>query len=847
MKKTHPKAGQPKQRHARAVPRGEDRLISLLGHAILLAAVCALFIPLVVNGSFFYSFVLLKSILFRAAVEVMLLLYILLATFAPSYRPRLHLMTYALLAWFGAMLISSLPGISVDAWSSWWGDFRRMGGMVAQLHLLGYFFVLAHTLKREREWLILFAASLFFGVWMGFSGMVQYLGLNYLYRFPQQGRIEGAAGNANLFAASMLLNFFVALWLLGRKDKSATYAVMANVWLVLILLLDLLVVVWDFFTGAGISSGLEFPAVGIFAALFHAVCLLWFATRRNARVGAIVIGSAGAWCIFWMYLTQTRGAVIGLVGSLLLVASLYLWHGASKNIKLLFACMILLFILTPAVILLNRQASWVQSHPTLLRYVLLSPTDAASANRLYNWSASARAIGDRPFFGWGLENYRIGFDLYFPVEVYRSLTGEFWFDRAHNLIIDIGMTTGLVGLAAYLAFFSLVIGFLVRQWVRAKDRIDILLILGLLLAYLLQGLFTFDTINTDPILYLVLAYVSYLFAANKNRPEANSGEPLLRRRQPMRAWIPLALACMVLPLAVSYAVIRPFQSNQLLQQARAATKVLNPMTHEVRLRFSENTLDLFRRADEYQTTGRSEVREEAANYAFELARAPYIPADQKLRAIKEGIRFLRESIEQAPANARSYQYLGSLVNGTFETIRQAEPQFAQSLAETTLPVLQKGETLSPNRPQMYFEKSQLLFFLGRKEERLAAFEKGASLSRAVKDPHIDLVNLYVEGGRYEDAAREWQNIKNLGFQLTRSDYDRLIQTYEAKKQFVPIVGLCQEQLAAAPGDVELLTKLAFSYRELGEMELARQTAIKAVSLSPAAASKLQSILKDPRK
>ncbi len=794
MKKSHPKAGQPKQRNANAATRNEGFLISLLERAILLGAVVALFLPVVVNGSFFYSFIFLKSILFRATVEGMLLLYILLATLAPAYRPRFHSMSYALLGWFGAMLISSMPGISVDAWTSWWGDFRRMSGMVAQLHLLGYFFVLVHTFKREREWLILFAASLFFGVWMGFSGMVQYLGLNYLYRFPQQARIEGAAGNANLFAASMLLNFFVALWLLGRKDKSTTYALMANVWLVLILLLDLLVVVWDLFAGSGISSGLEMPAVGMFAALFHAVCLLWVATRRDARVGAIVIGSAGAWCIFWMYLTQTRGALIGLVGSLLLVAGLYLWGGASKKLKLLFAGMILLVILTPAFILLNRRASWVQSHPTLVRYASLSLTDASAANRLLAWGASARAISDRPIFGWGMENYRLGFDLYFPVEIYRSLTGEFWFDRAHNLIIDIGMTTGLVGLAAYLAFFSLVIGFLVRQWMRAKDRIDILLILGLLLAYLLQGLFTFDTINTDPILYLVLAYVCYLFAANKNvSPEIAFGT-LLRRRQPMRAWIPLALAVMVLPLVFFYAVLRPFQSNRLLQEARATTRGRNPQTNEVRLRFSENTLDLFRGADDYQTTGRTEVREEFANYAFELNRAPYIPADQKLRAIKEGIRLLRESIEQAPANARSYQYLGSLVNGTLDTIRQADPQLAQSLAETTLPVLQKGEALSPNRPQMYFEESQLLFFLGRKEERLAAFEKGASLSRAVKDPHIDLVNLYVEDGRYEDAAREWQNIKKLGFQLTDADYAQVIQFYEARKSLTSLSPAAAQRL-----------------------------------------------------
>ena len=151
-----------------------------------------------------------------------------------------------------------------------------------------------------------------------------------------------------------------------------TLALVAKVWLVLILLLDLFVVVWDALAGAGISRGFELPAVGIFAGLFHGACLLWFAMRRSIHVGMIMIGIAGAWCLFWMYLTQTRGALVGLVGSLLLMAGLYLWGGGSKKLKLIFAGMILLAVLTPALILLNRQATWIQSHPILLRYASLS-------------------------------------------------------------------------------------------------------------------------------------------------------------------------------------------------------------------------------------------------------------------------------------------------------------------------------------------------------------------------------------------------------------------------------------------------------------------------------------------
>jgi tetratricopeptide (TPR) repeat protein len=116
------------------------------------------------------------------------------------------------------------------------------------------------------------------------------------------------------------------------------------------------------------------------------------------------------------------------------------------------------------------------------------------------------------------------------------------------------------------------------------------------------------------------------------------------------------------------------------------------------------------------------------------------------------------------------------------------------------------------------------------------------MSPAIKEPHVDLVNLYIASGRYEDAAKEWQNIKARRFQLTREDYDRVISSYNAKKKFAPVVELYRELLAVTPEDAEILARLAFAYRDLGEMNLARQTAMKAAALSPKIASELQSLL-----
>lgn len=842
MKTIHSKPAKPKGRPASSGTSRIEFWAVFLARAILVAASFALFLPIIVNGSFYYSFMFLKSILFRATVQLMVALYVALAMISPPYRPRFHLLSYALMAWFGVMLISSLPGISVDAWNSWWGDFRRMGGMVAQLHLLAFFVVLSQTFKRERDWLTVFVASLFAAVLMGFSGMLQYLQLDYLYRFPQESRIEGAAGNANFFAAAMMLSILVVLWLLARKDKGTAYPVLARVWLILLAGVDLFAVGWDICTGGHITSGLTLFPVAVFALALHGMSFGWFVLRRSIRAGEAVLVLIAGWCFFWMYQTQTRSAVVGLFGSLMCLAALYSFFGATRKARLACACLILLIILPPAVILINRSSPWITSHPILLRYASLSFSDASAVNRVYAWRASARAAAERPLFGWGLDNYRNAFDRHFPPEIHTAAGAEFWFDRAHNWVMDIGTTTGLAGLTIYAGFYGMVLLFLWQRWFQRRDQADTLLMMALVLAYLLQGLFTFDTVNTDIILYLVLAYVAYLHAGAATCPDVHPGDKSPPTRRSRRDWILVGSAAAILAAALSFSVIRPFKSNRLLQQARISTRALDPETRTPRVAYREETVGLFRRADAYQTTGQHAVHEEFANYAFDLAKASYIPIGQKIAAVKQAASFLNESIARSPANARHYQYMASLVNGTFDFVRKEDPQLATSLAELALAGLQKAEFLSPTRPQWYFEKSQLLFFLGRTDERVAAWERGLALCPDVKEPHVNLVTIYVLSDRYNDAAREWQSMRARGFPLDRADYDRVIGSYVAKKKLEPVVGLYKEQLAATPGDSELLAHLAMAYRDLGEADLARQTAIKAAALSPRLASGLQNFL-----
>ena len=132
--------------------------------------------------------------------------------------------------------------------------------------------------------------------------------------------------------------------------------------------------------------------------------------------------------------------------------------------------------------------------------------------------------------------------------------------------------------------------------------------------------------------------------------------------------------------------------------------------------------------------------------------------------------------------------------------------------------------------------------LGRTAEAISALQKATSLSPWVKEPHIDLVTLYVSSGRYDEAEKEWNNARRLSGPMARSDYNRVISSYTSKKRPGSVASLYLEQLEKTPDDPGLLMRLAAAYRDMGKTESARQTAMKAASLSPNVAATLGSFM-----
>ena len=82
-------------------------------------------------------------------------------------------------------------------------------------------------------------------------------------------------------------------------------------------------------------------------------------------------------------------------------------------------------------------------------------TSGGDAARLETWALARHAIGDRPLLGIGPGRFHDARTQYRTPRLVANLADNRTFDDAHNIVIEYGVTTGLIGLGALLMWLGL--------------------------------------------------------------------------------------------------------------------------------------------------------------------------------------------------------------------------------------------------------------------------------------------------------------------------------------------------------------------------------------------------------
>lgn len=523
---------------------------------------------------------------------------------------------------------------------------------------LGMFFLVIASVFKEIDWKKWWNTSLAASFLMVLYCLLQIIGLKTI----NQGgvRVDGTFGNAIYLAVYMLFHIFIALLFMWRAWKN--------------------------------------------------VALRWV-------YGLLIFSQA-----FVLYYTATRGAILGLLGGLLIIA---LFNIRNKEDRLIrqtsVATLIGLVILIGSFIAL-KDRDFVQNSPVLSRFSSLTTEDIKTQGRYFVWPMALEGVKERPLFGWGQENFNYVFNKNYLPEMYRL---EPWFDRAHNIFLDWAIAGGLLGLSSYLALYVVLL-FSIWKPARRPDggsanlsHTEKSILTGLVAAYFFHNFFVFDHLISYVLFFALLAYMhsrSQTLLSAHGQASGNSRpiESDFARRFPIT--IALPAVSILLILSLYFANVKPIMANVFLIEALKSLQTPGEITAAVKY---------FKKAHGASRLGRSEVVEHiAANSRIILT------SDIAMEEKNAFFSFAKEAVLKEngdlDGDARYHLIAGSF----FSTV---------GFFDEALIHLAHAQELMPNKQAIYLERANVLANRGDYDGAVAALFHLAELSPA----HQEEVKEYV--------------------------------------------------------------------------------------------------------
>lgn len=716
----------------------------------VLAGIFAMpFIVLIVSNTLFFPFITGKNFAFRIIVEVITGAWLALALVNPSFRPRRSWLLVAF-AIFVA-IVGLADAFGAYPFKSFWSNYERMDGWVTLAHLLLYFVVALSVLNTEKLWRALWSVSLGVSVLMGVYGLLQLAGIVSLNPgFSSVTRIDATFGNPIYLAVYMLFHIGIAAMLWSRVSEE----------------------------------------------------------RPKQRMShALLYGSVIALDTFVLFMTGTRGTMLGLMGgfALFLLVISFSSEVSAKARKLARGTLIGIFLLAGAFSLVREQPI-VLKIPFLQRLATISLEDSTTRARFMNWGMAWEGVKERPILGWGQENYAIVFDKYYNPSMYGQ---EQWFDRVHNVVFDWLVAAGFLGLLSYLSLFACALWCLSKT--ASFNPYERSILTGLLAAYFFHNLFVFDNIGSYVLFTTTLAYIA--FRASKDT------SPLSMP----------TIASKLLPLVIVGSIVLVwgslwFVNTRALAANRALIQGLQPQKEGI----SKN-LEFFKKSISYRTFGAQEAREQLAQATAQIIHVEGASLEVKRAFLEAAAEEMAKQADESPLDARFPLFLGALLNAAGD-LQNAE----QALA--------RAHELSPGKQTILFELAANKLTQGKKEEALATYKEAFEL-----EPNFTTARILYAGEaiRVGDDALADELLAPIIEEGVAAD-TRIAAAYVARKRFDKIIAIWEARVKARPSEAQGYFTLAAAYYAAGNSSRAIEVLQDAEAAIPESKDQANALIEQVR-
>lgn len=742
-----------------------------------------------------------KTIVFRLILSILLFFSLWLVLFnettAQVFRQKLKEIKNQwsfrlLLALLGVYFLATI--FSQDISFSFWGSPYRGGGFL-NFSLYVFFCLLAYFFIQKNFWSKIWNFSLIIGILVSLIAIFQQFGLFSDILIEQNIGPASTIGNPILLAVYLLLLFFPALSF-GIKNKKK-----------------------------------------ILKTFYFFCSSLFFITILITITRAAYFGLAFGFIYFFFFYPQKVRTLKILAGILLILNSLgiYVLNSQPKM---------------PRVIRENYTLKTV----TDKIFPLEKKIEKSFKDRSSGWTVAYKAIINKPIFGYGPENFSIGFDKYYDPAIPNitkpspgGSTG--WWDRAHSFIFDIAVTAGLPALIIYLSFFTALFSQLQKTKREYPDKAIICHgIQTTFLAYLAANFWSFDSFSSYIVLFLLIGYCLHLInAANPETQEVGPPAEIKEARPPapIKQNKYKKSLLVLLFVALSYFIwaynLKPLRINKDINMAVYWQGQGNC---EKTLEIMDKVLSSHSYIDGYARLKYADI----INYCLKKEKKP----QRKIELVGKAIKAMEKNTVIQPTYTRNWWFLGGYGNYLIDVGGQTDssgnylfdvPDRA-NLKEKTNYYFRQANALSPKRQEILKDWIKTDILTGEyqlaKEKTQQCLEINPSFTECWWLKGLAQINLKETVEAKDDIVRA----KEEGYNTeTIEALSQLVTAYAKIEDYASLIEVYKKLINLDQSNFQYYASLAFNYKMTGNYQEARETAQKVIELSPESKESVEEFLK----
>ncbi len=735
--------------------------------------IASLLVVFLVFSNLLFPYITSKQLPFNILMEFLLVIWLVFIWRYPKYRPKKSYITWGLVVYFLAILITSFTGVNFTL--SFWGNAERMLGFFSLIHFLIFYLILITVFRSWRQWRTLLISSVIIAVIVS----LRFLTFNTSLVFKHLA-VYSTIGNTAYVSGYLIFNLFFSLILWLRSEKK------------------------------------------------------WW--RWLYAVGAVVM-------LLEFWAAHTSGAIIGLFLSILLLFLLLSLTHRSKTLRRSALAVLVVVVIGVVAIFLQYRSSWFQH--SFLRN--LTTEKSTFQTRLISWKSAADDFKYHPWLGVGIGNYAIIFDKHFDASFYNYATSGTYFDRAHNNLIDITSTTGLLGLLTYLSIFIAIIYYLFKKFKQnggyagmgdegEARNLEIIVITALLTAYFIQNLAVFDSLVTYMGLMIIFAFIYWLVLDTSNTEaseaelslegdvKSNTGD--LKKRictlSSKWEWPVLIILIISSYIFASQYNIKPWR--MFIGSIQGYSKIING-------NFAGGFADYQRAL--VGTHLDHDARVTLINLVDSNPSILYsLPKNQVKSDLDYVVSLAEKNVAIAPLDSLTQMQFAQILE-VAARFNYNNPKEFSTYSNRALQAINRSIAASPGRVSVYLVKAQILLVAGKKAEAINTDKYAISLNPHYYEGHCRLSQLYYSLKDANDMSTELSSCLDLGgIHTVRSNsfLASALSYFASKHNYSKALSVAERLSALNPHDAQISMNLGELYLINGEGSKAELNAQRAISI-----------------